>query len=94
MLCSADPTILLLTPRTERLVVTTQLRNKITKYLATTFSIRGQGIHDYIPESLQQWGRVRMTGGGDLIHARGYHTLRPDGRDASFVRVSQSLHTV
>lgn len=83
-----DPTILLLSPHTERLAVTPQLKNKIIKYLATAFPVRGNIVRNYIPESLEQWGRMRMTNGGDLIHARGYHTLRPDGRDASFVRVS------
>jgi hypothetical protein len=42
---------------------------------------------EIIPGQLKQWGRIRIVGGGDLIHARGYHKLRPDGRDASFIRV-------
>ncbi|KAF8596673.1 hypothetical protein BDV93DRAFT_454445 [Ceratobasidium sp. AG-I] len=36
--------------------------------------------------SLKQWGRMRITGGGDLIQARGYHKLRSDERDSSFIR--------
>jgi hypothetical protein len=46
---------------------------------------------EIIPVQLKQWGRIRIVGGGDLIHARGYHKLRPDGRDASFIRVSMCI---
>lgn len=82
-----DPTLLLLEPRADRLTVTPQLRRKIQKYLCTAFGVTGAVANEHIPTSVSQWGRVRNTGGGDLIHARGYHKLRPDGRDASFVRV-------
>ncbi|CAE6404661.1 unnamed protein product [Rhizoctonia solani] len=34
---------------------------------------------------------MRIKNGGDLIHARGYHKLRSDGRDASFVRYEQMV---
>ncbi|CAE6477612.1 unnamed protein product [Rhizoctonia solani] len=80
--------ILLLTPRTEQLVVTVPLRNQINKYLATAFGVKinNKASEEIVPASLKQWGRMRITDGGDLVHARGYHKLRPDGRDASFVR--------
>ncbi|KAG8734076.1 hypothetical protein FRC10_011974 [Ceratobasidium sp. 414] len=39
-----------------------------------------------LPPLFNQWGRTRTTE-GDLIHAQGYHKLRQDGRNASFVRV-------
>ncbi|CAE6454695.1 unnamed protein product [Rhizoctonia solani] len=79
---------LFLTPRSERLTVTPELRTQIGKYLATTFGIRVSKrlAEKLIPDSLRQWGRMRIKDGGDLIHARGYHKLRWDGRDASFVR--------
>ncbi|KAF8596715.1 hypothetical protein BDV93DRAFT_480008, partial [Ceratobasidium sp. AG-I] len=80
------PTILLLSPHSDRLTVTPQLRRKVIKHLCTAFRVTGAVAGEYVPESVRQWGRIRMTGGGDLIHARGYHKLRPDGRDASFVR--------
>jgi hypothetical protein len=86
-----DPGQLLLTPSSQRLVVTTQLRNQIIKYLATAFNIPAATSKGFIPTSLEQWARMRIAGGGDLIHARGYHKLRVDGRDASFVRVCLAL---
>ncbi|KAF8688032.1 Transposase family tnp2, partial [Rhizoctonia solani] len=78
--------ILLLTPRSEPLIITPLLRNKINKYLATAFgvTISKKVSNEIIPGQLKQWGRIRIMG-GDLIHARGYHKLRPDGRDASFI---------
>jgi hypothetical protein len=89
----ADPGLMLLTPFSEPLVITTQLRNKIIKYLATAFRIPAATSKRFIPSTLKQWGRMRIAGGGDLIHARGYHKLRIDGRDASFIRVSSYLIT-
>ena len=88
-----DEDILLLTPRSEPLVVTNSLRNQINKFLATIYKVRiNKDISaEIIPNALKQWGRMRITGGGDLIHARGYHKLRSDGRDASFVKVRISL---
>jgi hypothetical protein len=82
-----DPGRLLLTPSSIPLTVTTQIRNKIIKYLVTAFCVPAATSKQFIPPTLKQWGRMRITGGGDLIQARGYHKLRMDGRDASFVRV-------
>lgn len=81
-----DPNALLLTPRNQ-FEVDASLRRKIIKYLATSFNADVKDIKLLVPASLRQWGRVLIKGGGDLIHARACHTLRPDGRDASFVRV-------
>jgi hypothetical protein len=57
------------------------------KYLATAFRMPAATSKTVVPPTLKQWARMRVTGGGDLIQARGYHKLRMDGRDASFVRV-------
>ena len=78
----------MLTPRSKPLQVTPQLRTKIAAYLATAFGVQARDAKPLIPAALNQWGRLLISGGGDLVHARGYHTLRSDGRDASFVRVS------
>lgn len=63
------------------------MRRKITKFLATAFEVDGRHAQTLIPSSLKQWGRLQISNGGDLIQARGYHQLRSDGRDSSFVRV-------
>ncbi|CCO31180.1 hypothetical protein BN14_05215 [Rhizoctonia solani AG-1 IB] len=82
------PDQLFLTPRAGKLGVTPELRTQIGKYLATTYEVRinKKLAKELIPDFLQQWGRMRILNGGDLIQARGYHKLRWDGRDASFVR--------
>ncbi|QRW24315.1 Transposase family tnp2 [Rhizoctonia solani] len=82
------PNRIFLTPWAEALTVTPELRAQISKYLATTYEVRiGKKLAlELIPDTLQQWGRMRITQGGNLIQARGYHKLRWDGRDASFVR--------
>jgi hypothetical protein len=79
-----------LTPWAGKLGVTPKLRTQIGKYLATTYEVQinKKLAKELIPDFLQQWGRMRILNGGDLIQARGYHKLRWDGRDASFVRVS------
>ena len=57
------------------------------KYLGTAFGMPNAPSKTIIPAALQQWARMRISGGGDLIQARGYHKLCMDGRDASFVWV-------
>jgi hypothetical protein len=88
---SLDGGFLLLTPSSKTLILTLQLKNQIVKYLATAFGIPARTSKDFIPSALKQWGRMRITGGGDLIQARGYHKLLLDSRDASFIRV-RKLH--
>ncbi|CEL56160.1 hypothetical protein RSOLAG1IB_07613 [Rhizoctonia solani AG-1 IB] len=78
--------ILLLTPHSQTLKVSNLLRRHIIQYFTTTFSVHSREIAAHIPEELEQWGRFRIHGGGDEFQARGYHKLRSDGRDASFVR--------
>lgn len=72
--------------------MTPQLRRKIIKHLCTVFRTTSAVAGEYVPDSVDQWGRMRTIGGGDLFHARGYHKLRADGRDASFVRVCDVLY--
>jgi hypothetical protein len=83
-----DPHYMLLAPHSKPLDMTPQLRRQIIRYLTTSFDIRSHDADILIPQQVEQWGRLQIANGGDLIHARGYHTLRPDGRDASFIRVS------
>ncbi|KAF8666953.1 Transposase family tnp2 [Rhizoctonia solani] len=88
--------ILLLTPNSKMLKVSNLLRLHITRYLTTSFDVNSHDIEDLIPAELEQWGRFQIDHGGDEFQARGYHKLRPDGRDASFVRyelmVDQEAH--
>jgi hypothetical protein len=85
---SLDPRALLLTPRNSMLDVTPPILTKIAAYLATFLGVRASEAKEQIPRQLKQWGRLQISNGGDLIQARGFHKLRSDGRDSSYVRVS------
>jgi hypothetical protein len=85
---SIDPLAFLLSPHSENLKVDRHLRRQIVRYLTTCFEILSRVAEALIPDELEQWGRLRIGNGGDEVHARGYHKLRADGRDAAFVRVS------
>ncbi|KAG8681010.1 hypothetical protein FRC11_001700, partial [Ceratobasidium sp. 423] len=63
-----------------------QLRRQIVRYLTTCFEVLSPAAEALIPQNLEQWGRLRIGNGGDEVHARGFHKLRSDGRDAAFVR--------
>jgi hypothetical protein len=65
--------------------VTDSLRKKITAYLATTFRVDAKAAKECVPDSLPQWGRIQIANGGEVMHARGYHELRSNTHDASFV---------
>ncbi|KAF8760215.1 Transposase family tnp2 [Rhizoctonia solani] len=80
------PLVFLLSPHSKHLRVDRQLRRQIIRYLTTCFEILSSEAEAIIPEELEQWGRLRIGNGGDEVHARGFHKLRPDGRDAAFVR--------
>ncbi|CUA74795.1 hypothetical protein RSOLAG22IIIB_11487 [Rhizoctonia solani] len=80
------PLAFLLSPHSTRLHVDRHLRRQIVRYLTTCFEILSEAAEVLIPGELEQWGRLRVGNGGDEVHARSYHELRPDGRDAAFVR--------
>ncbi|KAF8707585.1 Transposase family tnp2, partial [Rhizoctonia solani] len=80
------PLALLLSPHSKHLHVDRHLKRQIIRYLTTCFEILASEAEKLIPDELEQWGRLRIGNGGDTIHARGFHKLRADGRDASFVR--------
>ncbi|EUC54412.1 hypothetical protein RSOL_047030, partial [Rhizoctonia solani AG-3 Rhs1AP] len=78
--------LLFAAPARKPLQVDRHLRRQIVRYLTTCFEILSPAAEELIPDELEQWGQLRIGNGGDEIHARGYHKLRPDGRDAAFVR--------
>ncbi|EUC55299.1 transposase family Tnp2 protein, partial [Rhizoctonia solani AG-3 Rhs1AP] len=80
------PLAFLLSPHSENLKVDRHLRRQIVRYLTTCFEVLSDAAEKLIPDELEQWGRLRIGNGGDEVHARGYHKLRADGRDAAFVR--------
>ena len=48
-------------------------------------------IRRSLPTELEHWGKVKISGGGDIIHAA--ELVEPSGghRDATYVRVSDTL---
>ncbi|KAF8675484.1 hypothetical protein RHS04_06704 [Rhizoctonia solani] len=88
-----DNNQLFLTPQVERLTVTPKLQSQIAKYLATTYKVQisKKLAMELIPNSLQQWGQMRIKDGGNLIQAQGYHKLWWDGCNASFVQYELAI---
>ncbi|KAF8685506.1 Transposase family tnp2 [Rhizoctonia solani] len=79
------PLALLLSPHSTLLPVDQHLRQQIVHYLTTSFKILSNVAKELIPDKLEQWGRLWIGNGGNEVHARGYHKLRSNGRDAAFV---------
>jgi hypothetical protein len=59
--------------------------------LATRFCVELKVARKFLPEAVEQWGKLRRLEGGDIMHAHDIVPKRMDGRDASFVRVRELL---
>ena len=68
------------------------IRKVIVNGLATRFCVQPNVARKFLPEAVEQWGKLRRLEGGDIMHADRIVTKRMDGRDASFVRVCELLH--
>jgi DeoR/GlpR family transcriptional regulator of sugar metabolism len=62
--------------------------------LATRFGVKPMVVRKFLPEAVEQWGKLRRLEGGDVMHAHDIVSKRMDGRDASFVRVSEYCHVL
>jgi hypothetical protein len=60
--------------------------------LATRFCVQPKVARKFLPEEVEQWGKLRRLEGGDIMHADDIVRKRMDGRDASFVRVGELLY--
>ncbi|KAJ7914648.1 hypothetical protein B0H13DRAFT_1611308 [Mycena leptocephala] len=71
------------------------LRNKIAAYLATNYEISRPQALRYLPTELSLWGKLKMPGGGDLIHAwdlvSSYHNSPDSVRDATFIKYTPEV---
>ncbi|KAI0052234.1 hypothetical protein FA95DRAFT_1669516, partial [Auriscalpium vulgare] len=81
----ADPQYILLFPKAVG-PVEQGTRKVLASALATRYSISVAAAKKYLPNELEQWGKVRRLEGGDMMHARGL--VSDGGRDASYVRYS------
>lgn len=64
---------------------------KIVAGLATRYQKPASVVRPFLPLQLEQWGRVQILAGGDLLRANGMITNGPNSRDATFVRVSTDI---
>jgi hypothetical protein len=64
-------------------------RKVLTNGLATRFCVSPRVAGKFLPEVVEQWGKLRRLEGGDIMHAHDIVSKRMDGRDASFLRVRE-----
>jgi hypothetical protein len=67
------------------------IRKVVVSGLATRFCVGLKVARKFLPEAVEQWGKLRRLEGGDIMHAHDIVPKRMDGRDASFVRVRELL---
>ena len=57
--------------------------------LVTWFSILSRVAGKFLPEVVEQWGKLHCLEGGDIMHAYDIVSQRKDSQDASFIRVRE-----
>lgn len=67
------------------------IRKVLTNGLATRFCVSPTVAMKFLPEAVEQWGKLRRLEGGDIMHAHDIVPKRMDGRDASFIRVRELI---
>lgn len=70
------------------------IRKVLVNCLATRFFVKSSVAKTFLPEAVEQWGKLRRLEGGDIMHAHDIVPKRMDGRDASFVRVRELLSSI
>jgi hypothetical protein len=68
------------------------IRKVLVNGLATRFCVGPRVARKFLPEAVEQWGKLRRLEGGDIMYANDIVPKRMDGRDASFVRVRELCH--
>ena len=61
--------------------------DKICASLATRFNSDMRTVRRRLPSIIEQWGKIEILGGGDIVRASSFPRFGEDNRDASFVRV-------
>ena len=87
---SSDPTCTLLHPHSTS-PLPSNVRDRISAALATRYNVTKSIAKNYLPDCIDQWGKIRRMDGGDTMVAAllGRGTL--DKRDATHIRVSAPL---
>lgn len=80
-----------LMPPNPYLSVSTAERNQIARHLRTHHPCLSlAAAADLIPQRLERWSKLRISSGGDTMHAAMRVPVQVDSRDASFVKVCGS----
>ena len=87
-----DPAFAFMYPQ-KTLAVSHGDKTKIARCLNALYGKSVAVSRSVIPDTLEQWGKVRLIGGGDTMHARELVKVQGYSRDASYVRVSQALYS-
>ena len=61
----------------------------LTNGLVTWFGVSLNVAKKFLPEVVEQWGKLRCLEGGDIMHAHDIISKRRDGQDASFICVRE-----
>jgi len=65
----------------------------LTNGLATQFGVFPRVARKYLPEDVEQWGKLCHLEGGDIMHAYKIVSKRMDGQDATFICVHDLIVT-
>ena len=69
------------------------IRKILTNGLATRFCVSPMVARKYLPEDVEQWGKLHRLEGGDIMHAHNIVPKRMDSRDATFIHVCDLIVT-
>ena len=67
------------------------IRKVLTSGLATRFCVSPNVARKFLPEVIEQWGKLRRLEGGDIMHVHKIISKCMDGRDASFIHVRELI---
>jgi hypothetical protein len=65
------------------------IRKVLVNSLATRLHVEPKVARKFLPENVEQWGKLRRLEGGDIMHAHDLVRKCMDGQDASFVHVHE-----
>jgi len=69
------------------------IRKILTNSLATRFCVSPTVTRKYLPEDVEQWGKLHCLEGGDIMHAHNIVPKCMDGQDVTFIHVHDLIVT-
>ncbi|KAH9930109.1 uncharacterized protein B0H18DRAFT_873442 [Fomitopsis serialis] len=77
----------LLPPSRKAVTLDKAVHDKIISHLSTRFEAPVRDVRAMLrPETITQWGKLQILGGGDLVRSTTLGGIREDSRNASYVR--------